>query len=901
MARWLKSLFWITGIMLLVAIAGVGLYVYYVPLPTQDLPRPTRFLDREGEEIPTTFSQNRIIISQEDMPAYLRDAFVAIEDYRFYKHFGLDPVGIARAFWKNLRARRIVEGGSTITQQLAKNLFLTPERTLARKIPEVLLTLQLEVRFTKEEILTMYMNQIYFGHGAYGVETASRTFFGESARDLTLAESALLAGVPRAPGRYSPLLDLEAAVARQHLILDRMAELGYITEEQAAAAKAEEITLVEHNQPVSRSQYFIDYLVKELEKSHPRIATALAAGGLTVHTTMDRHLQQTAEQVLVAGLPAGEPDERGVPQPQGALVAMDPATGHILAMVGGSNYQETQFNRATALRQPGSAFKPFVYLAALERGYTLAHRIMCQEVEFTVPGTGEVYKPTDSGSEPYHNRPLTLREALVISDNVVSSILNYELGPEAGIECAQRLGIESTLKPYLSSALGTSEVTLLELVRAFCPLANGGRKVEPIGITKITDAQGRILLENKPQLRQVADSGAVYIITDVLQDVLEPGGTAANIGWKVNRPAAGKTGTSQDYGNAWFAGYTPNLVAAVWVGMDRAAKSAGGSGAKLAAPIWADFIQQGLAGTPRDDFPRPENVSAVEICAESGLRDGWWCPREDITTELFLRGTEPWRYCDVHSPLDWNWFDRFLPPQWDRPRMIPEGHFEGQEGNNPRGIPAPEISPSSPVPPPSRPQAVPRVEQERELPTGEQRPESEEPSEPEVMPPAGGKPAVPEVMPPAAGQPARPEVIPPVAEGEAGPGEGTSPVVPPPAPPGEEKGNEGETAKTAGTGGAEEREPEGTGVMDGPGAGTKDPPPQMPDHKNPLPPAKGNGKGHTLEPQEDDKNGGDKGPSPPGATEEGTSEAREGDSSVQEAAIPFAAVAAVIPLLLAGR
>lgn len=844
MARWLKRLLWINTVLVLVAVAGVALYVYYVPLPAQDLPHPTRFLDREGQEIPTSFSQNRIIISQEDMPAYLRDAFVAIEDYRFYRHFGLDPVGIARALWKNLRAGRIVEGGSTITQQLAKNLFLTPERTLARKIPEVLLTLQLEARFSKEEILTMYMNQIYFGHGAYGVETAARTFFGKSARELTLAESALLAGVPRAPGRYSPLIDLEAAVARQHLILDRMAELGYITEEQAAAAKAEEITLVEHNQPVSRSQYFIDYLVKELEESHPRIATRLEAGGLIVHTTMDRHLQQTAEQLLAAALAEGTPDENGVPQPQGALVAMDPATGHILALVGGSNYQETQFNRATALRQPGSAFKPFVYLAALERGYTLAHRIMCQEVEFTVPGTGEVYKPTDAGRQPYHNRPLTLREALVISDNVVSSILNYELGPEAGIECARRLGIESTLQPYLSSALGTSEVTPLELVRAFCSLANGGRRVEPIAVTKITDAQGRILLENKPRLRQVADPGAVYIITDVLRDVLKPGGTAANISGKVNRPAAGKTGTSQDYGNAWFAGYTPNLAAVVWVGMDKAALSAGGSGARLAAPIWADFIEEGLAGTPKVDFPRPENVTELEICTASGLRASWWCPREEITTELFLQGTEPWQYCDVHSLLDWSWFERFLPPQWDRPRISPDGLFQDQEEDKPL-VPAPKPSPSPP-----RPQGEPRVKQENKPPAGGQGPGIK----PKVTPPAAGQPEAPKAVPPAVEEPPEPENI-PQAEGENDSPDGErSPPAPPPGTPGVEPEDGEEAAETTG--------PEGE---------------------------------HLLEPQESGNNSGEGTSAPPEAPEKD-----EGDSTLQEAAIPFAASAALIPLLLAG-
>ena len=664
MGRYWRKIYTLLAITMLLALISLGLYVYLVPLPAHNQSHPTRFLDQGGNEIPTVFGQNRIHITSGEIPTYLGDAFVAIEDYRFHRHFGLDPMGILRALGKNLRAGRIIEGGSTITQQLAKNLFLTPERTLSRKIPEVLLTLQLEINYSKEDILTMYLNQIYFGHGAYGVETASGIFFGKSARELTLAESALLAGVPRAPARYSPFLDYEASISRQHLILDRMAQLGYISPRQAASAKAEDIILGEQNLPAAPYQYFIDYVVKELEENHPRIARHLKGGGLTIHTTLVRKLQQEAEGALQNGLPPGTPDDEGINQPQGALVALDPTTGHILSLVGGRNYQETQFNRVTALRQPGSAFKPFVYLAALENGYTLTDTIMCQEVEFSIPGTGDVYRPTDYGAEPYHNRPLTLREALTISDNVVSAILNYELSPELGLAYAQRLGIDSTLQPYLSSALGTSEVTPLELTRAFCPLANGGRKVEIIAISKITDAQGRTLLANQPRLRQGVDPAAAYIITDVLKGVLAPGGTAGGIDRKINRPAAGKTGTSQDYGNAWFVGYTPDLVAGVWVGNDKSAQSVGASGASLAAPIWADFIQRGLAGTPRSDFPRPQRVVEAEICAQSGLRPGWWCPRDDIKRELFIEGTEPRRYCDVHSPLDWNWWERLLPSQW---------------------------------------------------------------------------------------------------------------------------------------------------------------------------------------------------------------------------------------------
>ncbi|MGI6575833.1 MAG: PBP1A family penicillin-binding protein [bacterium] len=724
MGKRLKKIFLLFWLTVLFAVIGVGMYVYFVPLPDQELPNPTRFLDLNGQEIPTSFAQNRLIISQEEMPQYLRDAMIAIEDYRYYNHFGFDPLGIARALWKNLQAGKVVEGGSTITQQLAKNLFLTPERTLERKLRELLLTLQLEARFTKEEILTMYLNQIYFGRGAYGLEMASYTYFGKPAKELTLAESALLVGIPRAPSRYAPTNDLEAAVERQHLILNRMAELGYISAAQAETAKREPLVLAQQNPPVSSGQYFIDYVVSQIENNYPHIAKLLNGGGLTVHTTLNQEMQKIAENLIASDLPAGQPDANGVQQPQGALVAIEPTSGYILALVGGRNYQETQYNRATALRQPGSAFKPFVYLAALENGYTLTSRIMCEEVEYTVPQTGETYRPTDYGDQPYHNRPLTLREALTISDNVVSTILNYQLGPELGIKYAQRLGIESTLHPYLSSALGTSEVTPLEMASAFAAFANGGKRVEPLAVLKITDAQGKTVLDNKPNLQQVVNPAHAYLITNVLQGVLQPGGTAASIGWRLDRPAAGKTGTSQNYGNAWFVGYTPDLVVSVWVGNDKANESVGGSGATLAAPIWVKFIQQALATTPPHDFTRPDNIVEVEICTASGLRAGNWCPEEEKTTELFVQGTEPWRNCDAHSFWDWNWdwnwdwFDQLLPPQWNQPRTIPE------VTEPPRPDPAqprrPEQLPAAEPPSftqPERPEQSPPAEPEGEIET----------------------------------------------------------------------------------------------------------------------------------------------------------------------------------------
>ncbi|NLY50466.1 MAG: PBP1A family penicillin-binding protein [Firmicutes bacterium] len=637
------------GVVLFLIIA-LGVYVLASPLPPADVPLSSRVFDVNGKLIASLYSQeNRVEAALTDMAAHFRDAVVAIEDSRFYEHFGVDPIAIARATYRNLKAGRVVEGGSTITQQLAKNLYLTPERTFERKLRELLLTLKLEARYSKEQILRMYLNAIYFGHGAYGAEVASQTYFGKSVRDLTLAESALLAGVLRVPGRYSPYIDPSAALERREVVLNRMAELGYITPEEAEAANREPLRLVGLKERAGRAPYFVDYVVQQLEERYE--ADVLRKGGLNIYTTLDLNMQSAAEEAFLQGLPVSFRDARGVTQPQGALVALDPTNGAIRAFIGGRDFSETQLNRALAPRQPGSAFKPFVYLAAIENGYTAVSTLVCEPIALPVTGQPP-WTPTDYGNEDYHWRPLTLREALRISDNVVSARLNYELGPAKGIATAHNLGIRSKLAPHLSSVLGTNEITLLEMAAAFAPFANGGKRVEPLAILRVENRFGQVLEEHRPNVQKAADERATYIISSILQDVTKPGGTASVVGRTVERPVAGKTGTS--LGNAWFVGYTPDLVAAVYVGNDEPARDIFGTGGGLAAPIFANFMKTALQDKPVREFTRPAGIAEVEICSESGLLATQWCPQESVYNEVFIQGTQPWQPCNIHTPWS-NW------------------------------------------------------------------------------------------------------------------------------------------------------------------------------------------------------------------------------------------------------
>jgi len=622
--------------------AGFLLLILCLPLAPPEQPVTTRILSANGEVISLLYRENRELAALAEVPLFLQQAFLAVEDHRFYQHNGFSPVSFARAVYHNLFVREGLQGFSTITQQVAKNGYLSAEKTLIRKLKELFLALRLELHYTKEEILELYLNQIYFGHGAFGVKTAALTYFGRPLSALNRREMALLAGIPNGPALYSPYLNRERADQRTKTVLDRMVKVGYISAAEKEEILKEEIRLPGLKKTPRQALYFLDFALEEASEILKVSKEQIQNLGLTIETTLALPVQKAAEEALKNSL---VPLQKNL-QPQGALIAADPATGEIKAFVGGTDYTKTPFNRGLhALRQPGSAFKPFVYLAALEAGYTLASTIPCQAVSFTLEGG--VYQPRDYGSHPYHGRELTLREALATSCNIVAVTLHQRLGINPTINMARRLGITSALAPNLSLALGTSEVTPLELLQAYLPLANGGQSAPLHAVKRIYNAEGKLIWEQKPRSRQVLDPRLAFLLTSVLQDTLGPGGTAAGLRATLQRPAAGKTGTSQENRDAWFVGFTPDLAAVVYIGDDQNKPLPAGGGA-LAAPLWAAFMKKALADVPARAFPVPEGIVTRRICRETGLLATPDCPGYN---EYFLFGHEPTVFCARHRKI----------------------------------------------------------------------------------------------------------------------------------------------------------------------------------------------------------------------------------------------------------
>ncbi len=659
------------GPVLLVALGTVFLitmvvFLYGVPLPSPAVPVATRVFDRNGEIVGSLFSQNRIPVSLSQIPEVLKKGIVAIEDERFYSHHGIDPIGLLRAVARNIRAGRIVEGGSTITAQLARTLYLTQEVTISRKLVEALLSLKLERAYSKPEILELYLNQIYLGNGAYGVEVAAQTYFGRSVKDLTLAELAMIAGLPTSPEGYSPYNHFERAVSRRDFILDFWAGKGVISAAQAAEAKQETLTLASSGPSTQVGLYFIDYVVtllKEAQAAGARIPSLndLYSGGYRIYTTLDLRMQRAADKAVADWAPKGEKDATGVTQPQVALVALDPSNGYILAMVGGRSFAETKLNRAVPQglategmrRQPGSAFKPFLYTAVLASGFPLPATQTCEPVEFPA-GSGDIYSPTDYGRNPYHYRPLTIREAVRISDNVCAVKWCAQIGPALERQFAQKMGIEATLTGDLSLALGSSEVSVLEMARGYSTLANGGLRVPTQALLRLEDRYGKILYypgragAAAPRPERAVDEPVTYLMNDLLKEPFRSGGTGVGLLRYFSRPAAGKTGTTDDQFDAWFVGYTPQVACAVWVGNDQPSRLAG-YGGTFAGPVWANFMAAAHEGLPVEDFPAPAGIVRVRVCAETGLLPNPTCPTVE---EIFLEGTEPREY---DQTIHWNW------------------------------------------------------------------------------------------------------------------------------------------------------------------------------------------------------------------------------------------------------
>ena len=602
----------------------------------------TRIYSADRQLLAELFVEKRQPVPLDAIPEDLKAGILATEDAKFYDHPGVDLKGIARAVIRNIRAGEYVEGASTISQQLAKTLFLTPRKTLIRKFKEAFLAFQIERRYTKNEILGLYLNQVYFGSGAYGVEAAAQIFFGKPVRELTLAECALIAGMPKSPSRYSPLVNPALALKRRSVVLGQMARHGLISKEELMDANTSPLHLAHKQETSIKAPYFVASVAKLLEKELGE--EALYQKGLTVYTTLDYAMQSAAEEAVAQGLKelSARMEMAGLAQehlPQAALVCLDTKRGSILAMVGGRSFEESRFNRATmAQRQPGSAFKPLVYALALEKGFCQNDMLWDGPVVFKGAQEGEVWMPQNFSEE--FMGEVTLRRALALSQNIPAVRLLNKLGPTRAVEFAYKMGINSPLDPNLSLVLGTSEVTLLELTTAYAVFPNGGIRTRPFGVLEVLERE-RSVWRHKPQARPVISPETAAIMTDMLEAVvLEGTATAAQ---PIGRPLAGKTGSTDSYRDALFIGFSPTVATGVWVGLDdHGTLGDKETGAKAALPIWIDFMEKALKDRLYCDFDLPQGVVRVHMDTESGLLASEGSPK--AVTALFEEGTEPKQY-----------------------------------------------------------------------------------------------------------------------------------------------------------------------------------------------------------------------------------------------------------------
>jgi len=592
--------------------------------------RSTRVYARNGMLLANLYRENRTWVPIDRIPVRVRNAFIATEDKNFYQHHGVDFGGIARAALADYRHQHL-QGASTITQQLARALFLSNEVSYSRKIQEALLSMEIERFYTKNEILERYLNLIYLGAGAYGVEAAAHTYFGTDLGHLTLGQTAMIAGINAAPSDYSPYVSLERAKERQHHVLDRMVESGYVTRAQANAAENAPLHLIgERPQGLQsyRYPYFTTYVTHLLEQQFGSQATF--EGGLQVNTTLDPAMQDAAQEAVSWGI--GRAIAEGIGAHQGALVAIRPSTGEILAMVGGATpfSLTNQFNRAwQSHRQPGSSFKAYVYTAEVDAGHPPTTIVEDTPVSYPM-GDGTRWAPQDDDMR--YLGSMTLRYALAQSRNVVAVKLAQDLGIDRVVEYAHRMGVTAPLDPTLSLALGSSGVSPLDQAAGYATLANQGVHIPPSPIRIVRDSLGTPVLDNTyPQQTEVVSAGVAYVMTSMLESVIKEGTGYPNA--EIGRPAAGKTGTTSSFRDAWFVGYTPDLVAAVWIGNDDYSRMNESYGGNIPARIWARFMKQALAKVKPHDFVLPVGeVHKVRLCGTG-------------KDEVFLAGTEPERTC----------------------------------------------------------------------------------------------------------------------------------------------------------------------------------------------------------------------------------------------------------------
>lgn len=632
---------------------AVGYVLHHIPLP-ELLDEPSQVFSQDGQKIGQLSDQPaRMQVSLKDIPLALQEATIAIEDASFYRHRGLNFKGIARAFVADLIAGHVVQGGSTITQQLAKNLFLSSDRTLWRKLQEALYALDLEWHYSKQKILTDYFNVIYYGEGATGVEAASEVYFGRPVAQLDLAQSALLAGLPKGPSLYSPFVNPVAAKHRQREVLEAMVRTGFLTKSAAHAAFIAPLHYATHRMKETFAPYFMTAATTAVEHQLHLQKSALSRGGLSIQSTLNQNIQKALDDAIKHYIPA----HTGL---QVAAIAMDPTTGAIEAYSGGTNYLESPYDRVHAMRQPGSTFKPFVYITALDRGYTAALHMKSAPTTFHYDGdrTYTVHNFADD----YTYGQIDMKQAIAHSDNVFAVSTNMRVGPYHVIESAERLGLPMNMHPYPSLALGVFPVSVYDLARAYAVFANGGFLIQPHYFTSIRDATGSVIYHQSSQRLLVESPVTCAIITDMLQSVMQPGGTGYRVKHMIPGPIAAKTGTTDT--DAWMVGYTPKTVCAVWVGYDHM-HPLNAIEAHAAAPIFASVMRAAYAESSQGTFSLPAGAIRVKIDPETGQQATSSCPITE--QDVFAMGTEPTRTCfkhpDPHTGLGQN-FHQLLQSIW---------------------------------------------------------------------------------------------------------------------------------------------------------------------------------------------------------------------------------------------
>jgi penicillin-binding protein 1A len=658
----------------------------------------SEILDMNGERFATLATVNRRVVSLDTLPEHVPQAFLAIEDRRFYRHDGVDLRRVMGAGMQNIRAGGVAEGGSTITMQLARNLFPDQlpfaERTMRRKVVEMRVARQIERSFSKDKILELYINHIYLGAGAHGVDAASRVYFGKSAADLEIHEAAALAAVPQAPSRTNPRDGPERTRERRNVVLRRMAAAGHITEAEAAEMQELPLEVAEADEPEEThdSGYFVERVRRELQE---RMGDLYYTAGLRVHTTLDASAQRAAEEELEGQLRStenggfgayrhttfeaarGDSEAEGTsPYLQGMVVTLDTETGAVRALVGGRDFDDSKFDRAVqSQRQSGSAFKPFVFLTALSGRTPPTRQIEDAPVQIQLTGT-RTWSPRNYGGQ--YDGMMTLREALARSKNVVTVKLAQDVGIGQVSRTAQQLGITTDIPQTPATALGAADVRPIEMVRAYAAFSNGGYRVEPYFITRVEDRRGRVLWENEPQRSQVADPAATYVLTQMLRDVVERGTGTGVRGAGFRGAAAGKTGTTNRSTDVWFIGYTPDLVTGVWIGLDDPQPIVGGAtGGRLAAPVWGRIMNRVYQNrTAPGEWSRPSGVSTAQVDRATGAIVSDGCPpRGEVYTEYFVgnppaatcprgdfylaRGDTIWGDEEWGAGDDWAWDDDF--------------------------------------------------------------------------------------------------------------------------------------------------------------------------------------------------------------------------------------------------